>query len=108
MEGRSERILLVGERSWQLRYESADWRKNIGATVTAVEPDAHLVARARATCGRLGLIIAGVDYIVNEGGATLLEVNAYPGFDDVPEANDAFVELAAAWWGEVRMTAAVP
>jgi hypothetical protein len=36
--------------------------------------------------------------IVDENRATLLEVNAYPGFDDVPEAADAFVALAAAWW----------
>jgi hypothetical protein len=34
---------------------------------------------------------------VNDSGATLLEVNAYPGFDDVPEAVDAFLALAGAW-----------
>jgi hypothetical protein len=35
---------------------------------------------------------------VNDLGTTLLEVNAYPGLDDVPEAVDAFVEMAGAWW----------
>jgi hypothetical protein len=96
--GRSERILLVGDRFWHLRYESADWRKNVAATVTAVEPEATLVARARRTAERLGLSIAGVDYIVNDGGATLLEVNAYPGFDDADGATEVFVSLAAVWW----------
>jgi hypothetical protein len=106
VQGRSERILLVGERSWHLRYESADWRKNVAATVTVVEPDERLLARARATSGRLGLTVAGVDYVVNDSGATLLEVNAYPGFDDAPEASDSFVALAAAWWGGVIGAAA--
>ncbi len=98
VEGRSVRVLIVGERAWQLHYESADWRKNVRATVTTVEEDARLVARARRTTEKLGLAIAGVDYIVNEEGAVLLEVNAYPGFEDMPEARDAFVEMAASWW----------
>lgn len=101
IEGRSERILIVGGQEWHLRYESADWRKNVGAAVTSIPPDPGLVARARRTTLALGLAVAGVDYIVNESGATLLEVNAYPGFDDVPAAAGAFVELVVAWWREV-------
>ena len=104
VDGRSERILLVGESAWQLHYESADWRKNVKATVTTVNLDSRLVARARHTAQRLGLAVAGVDYIVNDDGARLLEVNAYPGFDDVPDAADAFVELAARWWARVTST----
>jgi glutathione synthase/RimK-type ligase-like ATP-grasp enzyme len=66
--------------------------------VETIEPEPVLVARARRTVHRLGLGVAGVDYIVNDGGATLLEVNAYPGFDDADGAPEAFVSLAAAWW----------
>jgi hypothetical protein len=99
--GRSERVLLVGDRTWHLRYESADWRKNVAATVTKIEPEPVLVARARRTADRLGLSVAGVDYIVNDAGATLLEVNAYPGFDDADGATEAFVALAAAWWRQL-------
>jgi glutathione synthase/RimK-type ligase-like ATP-grasp enzyme len=97
----AERILVVGGRDWHLRYESADWRKNVGATVTTIAPDPELAARARRTVGALGLIVAGLDYIVSETGATLLEVNAYPGFDDEPAAAAAFVELAGVWWREL-------
>ncbi len=100
VHGRSERILLVGEHAWHLRYESPDWRKNVGATVTTIEADVALVTRARRTARALGLAIAGIDYVVHDDGtATLLEVNAYPGLEDVPEAADAFVELLADWWG---------
>jgi hypothetical protein len=102
VEGRSVRVLLVGERAWQLEYASDDWRKNVRATVSVVEADAELVARARQTTTRLGLALAGVDYIVNEEGATLLEVNAYPGLEDVPAAVDAFVEMAGAWWSGLQ------
>jgi hypothetical protein len=105
IEGRSERVLLVGEHAWHLRYESSDWRKNVRATVAEIEPDADLVARARQTAGRLGLAIAGVDYVVGESDATLLEVNAYPGLDDVPAAAEAFVELARGWWERLHRPA---
>jgi hypothetical protein len=98
VEGRSERILIVGDQAWHLRYESSDWRKNVKATVSKLPVDRSLEARARRTAERLELAVAGVDYIVNDAGATLLEVNAYPGFDDVLEAAEAFVELASTWW----------
>jgi hypothetical protein len=99
--GRSVRILVVGERAWQLEYESADWRKNVGSTVTIVEAAPDLVARARQTTTRLGLDVAGVDYIVSEGEATLLEVNAYPGLDDVPGAAEELLSMAQTWWSSL-------
>lgn len=95
--GESHRILIVGERAWQLHYESDDWRKNVGATITQVEPEASLVARARKTAENLGLVVAGIDYIVNGDSAALLEVNAYPGLDQVHEAEQEFIGLAVKW-----------
>ena len=47
---------------------------------------------------RLGLAIAGVDYVLAGHDAMLLEVNAYPGLEDLPDSGEAFVEMAAAWW----------
>jgi hypothetical protein len=99
LHGRSERVLLVGEQAWQLRYESDDWRKNVRARVSEVVPaDGALVARARRAAAALGLAVAGFDYVVNDEGAVLLEVNAYPGLDDVPAAQTAFIELVRQWW----------
>jgi hypothetical protein len=99
--GRSVRILLVGDRAWQLHYESADWRKNVGATITVADVDPELLARARRTADRLGLAIAGVDYVVTESDAVLLEVNAYPGMEDLPDASEAFIGMAETWWSGI-------
>ena len=97
VHGESHRILIVGERAWQLHYESEDWRKNVGSTIKQVELDTELVARARKTSENLGLAVAGIDYIVNDDGAVLLEVNAYPGLDHVDEAEREFARLAIEW-----------
>lgn len=100
--GRSERILLIGDAAWQLHYESDDWRKNVRSTITVMpSPDPALLALARTIAARLGLDVAGIDFVVAEGEPFLLEVNAYPGLDDAPGASEAFVELAAAWWERV-------
>lgn len=102
VEGSSERILIVGEGTWHLRYESEDWRKNVGAQVTVLEtPDPALLAVGRALAAHLGLVVAGIDFIVRDGIPYLLEVNAYPGLDDVPEAQDAFVAAVEAWWSSL-------
>ncbi len=98
LEGTSERVLLVGDKVWQLRYDSDDWRKNVRATVTPVIPDPALVARARGTAAGLGLEVAGFDYQRTAAGDALLEVNAYPGLDDAPGAEEAFVDAVARWW----------
>ena len=98
VHGESVRVLLIGERAWQLHYTSNDWRKNVRATVTSVPVDDTLSARTRAIAAGLGLSIAGVDYILPETGApVLLEVNAYPGLEHAPGAEDAFVDLAVQW-----------
>ena len=104
-DGRSERVLVVGGEAWHLRYESDDWRKNVRAKVAVIDPDAELVARARRICASLGLEVAGVDFVVTPESAYLLEVNAYPGLDDVPAAADALVALTRRWWSSIPTSA---
>lgn len=99
--GGSMRVLIVGDKAWQLHYESNDWRKNMGATITVADVDPELLARARHTVDRLGLPIAGVDYVVTETDAVLLEVNAYPGLEDLPDASEAFLGMVETWWNGV-------
>ena len=105
IHGRSERILLIRQRFWHLRYESADWRKNVQATVTVLEQvDPDLLNRATWIARKLNLNVAGVDFIVDSTGrAYLLEVNAYPGFEDFPEASDAFVDEVVRWVRTLNM-----
>lgn len=97
VDGESHRVLIVGNRAWQLRYKSDDWRKNVSAAVNEVPADSRLVARARATAGSLGLTVAGIDYILTGDAAVLLEVNAYPGLDQAAGAEREFIDLAIAW-----------
>jgi glutathione synthase/RimK-type ligase-like ATP-grasp enzyme len=100
-EGRSERILIIGGHFYHLRYESEDWRKNVRTTkvlklANDFTPD--LIERTSALLQRLDLQIAGVDFLMHGDTAHLLEVNAYPGLDDVPEALDAWANAAYQWW----------
>jgi hypothetical protein len=98
IEGESHRILVVGYSTWQIHYESKDWRKNVNSTITILDkPNAELAYRAFHIAMSLGLQVAGVDFIVNSNGAYLLEVNAYPGLDQVPEAEQAFIDAAVNW-----------
>ncbi|MCC7541199.1 MAG: ATP-grasp domain-containing protein [Deltaproteobacteria bacterium] len=99
--GTSERVLLVGDRVWQLRYESDDWRKNVHGIVEPVEADPELVAIARRVASHLGLVVAGVDFIVRDEVPHLIEVNAYPSLDDAPGAKDAFVAEITKFWMDV-------
>jgi hypothetical protein len=107
VEGTSERILIVGDGAWHLRYESDDWRKNVGARVSvAAEPDPALLEHARNIAGHFHLAVAGVDFLVRDRRPYLLEVNAYPELDGLPGAQDAFLDLATQWWE--RLTSPPP
>ena len=124
-EGASIRVLCFGiephldgtinRPHWVLRYESEDWRKNVRAKVTDVTADflrdpqgRRVLTRALALQDYLSLQVAGYDFIVPEGpDATprLLEVNAYPGLEDLPEAQEAFVRAAALWIEQLGLDA---
>jgi hypothetical protein len=96
VKGESIRALIVGRKFWMLKYESADWRKNVNAKVTEVHPAEYpgIQPRAWTICDKLGLWAIGIDFIgSNANGWKLLEVNAYPGLDDVVEAQETFREL---------------
>jgi hypothetical protein len=98
IEGESHRILIVGDSVWQIRYDSDDWRKNVNSKITILKhADPELAVRSEKIAQNLGLSIVGIDYIINDHGAFLLEVNAYPGLDQIPEAEELFIDLAIKW-----------
>lgn len=90
--GESYRVLVIGDKTWALKYESADWRKNVGGTQTLVSlPSAEKYYHHQAHS--LGLDVAGFDFIFKDGKVYDLEVNCYPG---IPEfAHEAFIEEAS-------------
>ncbi len=104
VDGESIRVLRVGNihvgsSYWQLHYESDDWRKNVNSKITVLpKVDQDIFERTEAITSKLGLNVTGVDFIrAKNGEAYLLEVNAYPGLEDAPGAEDKFVELAVDW-----------
>ena len=102
VHGESHRILIVGGHVWQLRYDSLEWRKNVNSEITRVDVDSDLSERSCKIARGLGLDVVGIDYILNDEGASLLEVNAYPGLDQVKEAEDAFIGMAISWARSLR------
>ena len=99
--GEAVRIVLVGQRSWQVRMAGPGWLKSIhdpGATVMVTDP--ALLADARALAEHFGLTTVGVDYMVApDGGRFLLEVNHVPNVTVIPEVRAAYLDLVAAWAG---------
>lgn len=102
-DGEAVRVVLVGDRAWQIRLEGDDWLKSIHHPAAAFMPiDPALLADTRALAGHFGLEIVGVDYIAGPGGDHhLLEVNHIPNVTVFPEIREAFLELAARWIGDL-------
>ncbi len=99
-EGRSARILLIGEHAFGIWNDNPNsWIKNsIGAeTEMWPNPPATLVAHARTAAIIFGLEIAGVDYVIGADGAYhFLEINQFPGLD----VSDEVVEVAKKFLGQ--------
>jgi len=83
---RDYRLLVVGERvvgAMVLRPKKGDFRANIhlGGRAESFEPAGDLCRMAVGSARALGLDIAGVDVIEDEGGVLrVVEVNSSPGF----------------------------
>jgi ribosomal protein S6--L-glutamate ligase len=83
---RDYRLLVVGERvvgAMVLRPKKGDFRANIhlGGKAESFEPAEDLCRTAVSSARALGLDIAGVDVIEDEGGVLrVVEVNSSPGF----------------------------
>lgn len=99
LPGRSVRVVLMGNQSWQIRLEGDDWRKSIHADdATFMDPDPELVADSRAIAEAFGLEMLGNDYIVGDDGKKyLLEVNHIPNVTRFPELWAAYQEFALEW-----------
>jgi hypothetical protein len=99
LPGRSVRVAIIGEQSWQVGLEGTDWKKSIHddrAALEAIDPD--LLADTRDLQVSFGLPWIACDYIVGEDGQKhLLEVNAMPNVSRFPEMWEAFCEASLQW-----------
>jgi hypothetical protein len=94
LAGESVRVVVIGDKAWQIRLSGTDWLKSIHAIDAAFMPiDAELLDDTRTVLAALGLEIGAIDYIVGDGGTRhLLEVNHIPNVTRFPELWQAFLE----------------
>ena len=99
LPGRAVRILLIGDRHWQIGLEGDGWLKSIhDAKADFMDVDEDLLADAREVRRGFGLEILANDYIVAEDGAKhLLEVNHIPNVTRFPEVWEAYRDFAVDW-----------
>ncbi len=99
LAGEAVRIVVIGERSWQIRLTGKDWLKSIhDPTADFMEVDPMLLADTRAVANGFGLEIAANDYIVTSDGMPhLLEVNHIPNVTRFPEIWQAYEDFVVSW-----------
>jgi hypothetical protein len=99
LEGDAVRVVIIGERHWQIKLEGDSWLKSIHhATASITQPDPQLVLDTRKVAQGFGLEIAANDYIVTaDGQPHLLEVNHIPNVTRFPEIQDAYLDYVVSW-----------
>lgn len=90
--GESVRVVLIGDRAWQIRLSGVDWLKSIhDSAADFMEIDRDLLADTRAVANGLGLEIAANDYLIESSGEKhLLELNHIPNVTRFPEIREAY------------------
>ena len=99
MPGQAVRIVIIGDKYWQIKLEGEDWLKSIHAPNAAfMDVDAELLDDTRNIQKGFGLEVIGNDYIISADGAKhLLEVNHIPNVTRFPEIWEAYRDFAVDW-----------
>lgn len=99
LEGPAARVVMIGERAWQIALAGDDWRHSIHHADAVIEPalDPALEADTRAIAAGMGLDLAACDYILTADGPRLLELNHIPNVTRFEPLWQAFREHVAAW-----------
>jgi hypothetical protein len=99
LEGEAVRIVVIGERAWQVGMACDGWLKSIHHPEARLMPvDAELLDDTRRLGAYFGLEVLAVDYIVaRDGSQHMLEVNHIPNVTVFPEIRAAYLDLAARW-----------
>lgn len=99
IEGEAVRIMIVGDKSWQIRLTGDTWLKSIHNEGSwEMETDQELLLDSQAIAQHFKLQTVGVDYIIGKNGERyLLEVNHIPNVTVFPFVNEAFIAYAGEW-----------
>lgn len=79
-QGESARVLVIGERTFGVKIRNEQsWIKNSeGASFEPWSPTDAVAEHARRVARAVGLLIAGVDYVLDAQGFHFIEVNPFP------------------------------
>jgi hypothetical protein len=97
--GQPVRVLIIGDRHWQIRLEGEGWLKSLHSPAARfMEVDPELLDDTRRIQSGFGLELIANDYIVGEDGSRhLLEVNHIPNVTRFPEIWDAYRDFVVTW-----------
>ena len=97
--GDAVRIMLIGDKYWQIKLTGDSWLKSIHHEDSGVMVlDEELLADTQNIAKYFNMQMVGVDYMVaNDGNKYLLEVNHIPNVTVFPFINEAFLEFAENW-----------
>jgi hypothetical protein len=98
-EGQAVRILMIGEKAWQIRLEGDDWLKSIhDANAALMDIAPELVEDTERIRQGFGLELLANDYIVGSDGTKhLLEVNHIPDINRFPEVWAHYRDYVVDW-----------
>ena len=99
VEGQAVRVMMIGERAWQIRLTGDGWKKSIHPDDAAFMPlDPELLADTRNLSEHFQLEVIGNDYMIaSDGSKYLLEVNHIPNVTRFEEIRSAYLDFASEW-----------
>lgn len=99
LHGQSVRVVIIGDKSWQIKLEGENWLKSIhDSHATFMDVDPELLADTQRIRAAFGLEIIANDYIITEDSTKhLLEVNHIPNVTRFPEIWDAYCDFVVPW-----------
>jgi RimK-like ATP-grasp domain len=99
IDGEAVRIMLVGDKAWQIHLDGDDWKKSIHhQDAVQMEIDEDLLEDAKAISKYFDLEIVGIDYMIDKNNNKyLLEVNHIPNVTVFDFVNKVYLKYAADW-----------
>lgn len=98
-EGEAVRIMVVGDKVWQIKLEGETWLKSIHPeTACFMKIDPDLLDDTMHIKRALSMDMIGNDYVVSDDGTKyLLEVNHIPNITRFEEVRKAYLETVMQW-----------
>ena len=100
-DGDAVRIMIVGNKAWQIKLEGDTWLKSIHPETACFMPiDRDLYDDTKHIKSALNMDMIGNDYILGTDGKNyLLEVNHIPNITRFEEVRTAYLETVIQWIG---------